>query len=224
MADFDRMRAFFGNWVAANGNRGPVGEIAQCLADGELGLDAYYDIVARHGIAREPWARDGLIDLVIAYSKDRFANGVPAVADLTDIRRLRTTLRIRDAAMIERRPVEIAGLLLPVFEAVFAKEAFGDSEERYLVEVQAAFGLGYDELLMLARPALAAVIAVLRSHVEHRAELAPVHNAGIRKLAALEPLYQLARRRPRSRGAIHRPGALVDAPSLADLRADSAEM
>jgi hypothetical protein len=215
----DRIRTFFAGWVAANGNRGPVGEIAQCLADGKLEPASYYDIVARHGVAREQWARDGLIDLVLNYSRDRFAGGLPSIEEAIEIKQLRATLHIGDEALIERRPVEISRLLLPVFDAVLADGEIDDAEDRFLIELQAAFGLSYDQFLMFARPSLEHAVDALRTVCE-QADLGPRAPATL-KLKALDPIYRLAVHQRGSLGALRRPARWPDTPPITDLPAHS---
>lgn len=203
MPEFDRIRGFFAEWVATNGNKGAVGEIAQWLAESGLEPGRHAEIVERHGVAREPWFCDALLDLVIAFAQQRFGEGPPSLEDVSEIRLLRGALHVHDEALFERRPVEISRLLQGVFEAVLSDGVIEEWEDLYLVEVQAAFGLSYDQLLILARPALERAVAALRSAYAKNTGLIESQLSPEQKLAALEPMYRLAVLRPRTLGALY---------------------
>jgi hypothetical protein len=202
MSPADRIQKYFTEWIATHGSAGPHGELARWLATGEIEPSQYPEIVARHGVDRVPGFRDGVLDMVMSYAERCFVDGPPSVRDVAEIRILRRALHVADATLSDRRPVELSLILRSVFEAVLADGVIEDWEDLYLVEVQAAFGIGYDELLSLARPALEEAVANLERRLAAEPRLGDRRLAAA-KLAALEPMYRLAAARPPSLGRLH---------------------
>lgn len=203
-AHLDRIPIFFAKWIAEHGDRGPVGEVAQWLATGELEPLSFAALVAKHGCGREPWFRLGVLDLVLDYARDRLARGGLTVHDVTDVRLLKFALHVADGDFFEHRPSEVSAFLQDTVEAVLTDGVLADIEELYLVEVQAAFDLSYDQYLILARPALERAMSRLRTTgSSNQVDFLAANNGAAAPLSSLESTYRLALRHRRSPGAMY---------------------
>ena len=201
--NLDRIPTFFTAWIATNGAGGPAGEIAAWLASGGIDAAGYTEIVGRHGAGHEHWFHDSMLDLVLAYARVRLAEGILNLSDVADIRVLRMALHVEDADLYERRPAELSAFLQETYEAILADGYIDEREDLYLVEVQAAFGLSYDQFLMLARPALERAATGLRLGLQLGTASRDDREIVQEKLAALEPTYLLATAHRRSLGALY---------------------
>lgn len=195
MFRLDRIPAFFADWVAANGNKGAVGEVADWLASGGFEPAEFAQIVERHGVRHEAWFRDGLLDLAVAFVRESFQTGVLNAADATDIRLLRRILHIEDAALFDHRRTELCTFLQETLETFLVDGAIDESEDLCLVEIQAAFGLSYDQMLSLARPALEAAVADLSLST---GEARNPERLRVTGFDTLESIYLLANKQRRS--------------------------
>ena len=202
--DLERLPAFFAAWVSHHGNRGAVGEVAQWLANGSFDPAEFAEIVAKHRCAREPWFRDAVLDLVIGYANERLAAGPPDIPDISDLLLLQKALHVNDEELFERRPSEISSLIQNQFDSILADGVIDNAEDLYLVELQAAFRLSYDQLMILARPAIERAFATLSTGIGTGRQWTPANRAAVRrKLAALEPMYRLAVARHRTLGGLY---------------------
>jgi hypothetical protein len=203
--DLEHIPRFFTRWIAANGNRGAVGEVAQWLADGSLDPTSFAEIVERNGCSREVWFRDGMVDLVLAYATERLTlTRRPEIPDVSDIRLLQLVLHIDEDEFFFRRPAELSRLIQDQFDFILEDGVIDGAEDLYLVELQAAFQLGYDELMILARPAIERAVVTLETGLGMAGQWnAASRRAALEKLTALEPTYLLATANQRSLGALY---------------------
>lgn len=199
--EFDRIAAFFADWTTKYKPSGASAEVARWLAGGASPPEGFIEIVHRYGGRSEQWLRDAMLDLVLAYAEARLAVQTLTAVDISDVRLLKMALHVRDGEFFERRPKEVSAFLQAVLENILADGVIEDREDLYLVEVQNAFDLSYDQLLTLSRPALEQAIQKLRSEVPQTKEGSAGRLEALNKLAALEPTYLLAklhRRAPRN--------------------------
>lgn len=145
---------FFQAWVTFHGSEGAVGEVAQWLATCDSDPGALKEIVGRHGAAHEIWFRAGMLDLVLGYVTHRLAIGEIDLAAVAAIGSLRRLLHVTGRELLDHRPRELSQLLTQQMDLVLADGQLSEEEDLYLVELQSAFDLSYDEYLGLARPAL----------------------------------------------------------------------
>ena len=189
--------------VATGGGAGPVGELAVVLATGRLDRAALWEVFERHDAEREPWFRRQVLDLVLDYVDAALANADSLSAEtLSDVRALRDALHIPDGEFMAMRPAELAAIMRRQLERILDDAVVTDAEELQQVDLQAAFGVGYDDYLALTRTAFEEAYAALRAD-EARVGTAEAIDDVRRKLAALEPVYRLATARPRTLGALY---------------------
>jgi hypothetical protein len=198
--DLDRIPAFFAKWIAENGNRGAVGEVAQWLSSGALDGSQFEGIVARRGCVRDRWFQDAMVDFVLEYARERLSQGPPSVPDVSDIRALRAALHVPEGAFFERRRAEVSSFIQTVFDSILEDGVIDGAEDLYLVEVQTAFSLSYDQLLVVARPALERALLALRTGIGLPPERSPGERQ--RTIIAINSLYSIAVAKHRTLGAL----------------------
>lgn len=190
-------RSHFARVLADLGDRGPAGELVSVLAGGDLTEAAFDGIVDAHGVRREPWFRGQLLDLVLGYIQAALADGSRLnSAQQADVHWLRHHFGIKDGEFMERRPAEVATILNDQFERILDDGIIDGEEELYQVELQAAFGIGYDDYLAVCRRAFENAYSKLSFLAQRSSDAAG-------KLQTLEPLYRLATSRPRSLGGLY---------------------
>jgi hypothetical protein len=190
------LQAHFSGLAASAGTSGPIGEVVHLLSVGELTPTVFGALCRKHGLQREQWFRGQVLDLVIGYVQDALRSGALTSAHQADVRILSMCLDISAGEFVDRRPAEIAALLGEELERILDDDVIDDAEELYQVDLQTAFGLGYDDYLTLVRTAFE------RAHADLSARAARGEAVGA-KLRALEPIYRLATSRPRSLGALY---------------------
>jgi hypothetical protein len=203
--DIGRIPTFFAAWIAAHGSAGPCGEVATWLSTGELDPSTFNAIIARHGVTRETWFRTSMLDLVLDYARERLSEGLLTLDDIADIQLLKRALHVSEGEFVNHRPAEVSAFLQLALDGILADDRIDEYEELYLVTVQAAFDLSYDQFLTLGRAALERAISSLdlkRAIAERRDDGATVRGVD-RKRAALEPVYWLTSRQRRSLGALY---------------------
>jgi hypothetical protein len=201
----DEMSAFFTAWIGAHGKQGACAEVVAWLASGELDPTEFGAIVSRHGVGRERWFRDDMLDLVIEYARYRLGTRLLTLDDITDIQLLKRGLHVHEGEFFDHRPAEVSAFIQLMLDAILADERVDHFEELHLVSVQAAFDLSYDQFLSLGRPALERTIANLdfkRALAERDCNLATADTL-TRARAGLEPLCWLTSRQRRTLGALY---------------------
>jgi hypothetical protein len=195
MAEAPTIATYFQQILSTQGDRGPVGAILQQLAAGTLTAEAFARIADDHGVRREAWFRGQILDLFIGFVRtllDTVRLGPEHRALLLDLRR---QLAIPDGEFIMRRPAEVAAIVDEQLDRILADGIIDGAEELEQVEIQAAFGLAYDDYLLVSRRAFERVYSELLPLAAHSPEAA-------RKLHILGPLYLLVTERPRTLGAL----------------------
>jgi hypothetical protein len=202
--DLDRLPSFFAKWAAQNENRGAVGEVAQLLSAGSFSPTEFAEIVQRHGCAHDSWFHDAMLDLVLGYASERFAAGPPEIPDVGDLLLLQKALHIEEGQFFERRAAEVSRLIQEQFDAILADGVIDNTEDLYLVELQAAFQLSYDQLMILARPAIERAVTTLRTGVGMAGQWGSAsRRTALEKLAALESTYRIATANHRTLGGLY---------------------
>jgi hypothetical protein len=203
--DLDRIPTFFSAWITKHGSAGACGEVALWLSSGELDPSRFTAIVARHGVSREPWFRAGMLDLLLDYARERLSQGLLTIDDITDIQMLKRALHVSEGEFVDHRPAEVSAFLQLALDGILADDRIDEYEERYLVTVQAAFDLSYDQFLSLGRVALERAIASLdqKRAMAERSDNEETVRGVARKRAALEPVLWLTTRQRRSLGALY---------------------
>lgn len=199
-----RIQEFFAEYCKTIGSGGPIGEAVERLASGHIDPGLFGDLNAKHGIAREHWFRAGALDLVLAFISHLLVGGKLSADDVVAIRLLKTALHVREGDFIAHRPAETAEILESQLEEILADNRIEEAEDLYMVELQAAFDLSYDEYLQLVRRPLANAIATLRPSEAHAAPpeaTSADSNSPPRYLDALTEMYRLASSTRRSLGA-----------------------
>jgi hypothetical protein len=179
---------------------GPIGELVAILATGTLEAIAMEEHIKRHGLAREDWYRRQVTDLGIGFISHCLANSSLSAEHLAEIHALNAYLGLDHGAYFTLRPAEVAAILSQQMDRILEDAVITEEEELYQVELQAAFGLGYDQYLALTRSAFE------RAHTSLTLEASGVGPSGERaraKLQVIEPLYRLVRMRARRPGALY---------------------
>jgi hypothetical protein len=204
---FPGIGAYFTDLETRHCTLGLVGEIIGLLAAENLNPAEYERICRQHGVAREPWFRRQILDLVLGHVSRLLENGpldVKAQRELRGLQRelrgLRLFLNVRDGEFQKFRPAEVAALLGKQFERILEDFVIDDSEELQQVELQAVFGLSYDDYLTLIRAPLERVVAELSGI---QCEGSSGERSSAMTLSALEPMYRLATKRRRTLGALY---------------------
>jgi hypothetical protein len=181
--------------LAEHGGRGPVGQILRLLADGSLTADAFDVVAADHGVRREEWFRGQILDLFLGLVRALLATSRLRVEHRAPLQALRRQLAIPDGEFMVRRPAEVAAIVDEQLEQMLSDGIIDGPEELEQVELQAAFGLAYDDYLLISRRAVERAYTELTDLTSRSPDTA-------RKRRLLEPLYLLVTSRPRSAGAL----------------------
>lgn len=203
-ANIDRETAsaiakYFGE-VAEKGNRGPIGELAVLLSQGTLEPAVFSAHVQVHGLDGEDWFKRQVLDLSIGFILNGLGANTLTADYLADIRTVNAFLHIADGDFYAFRPAEVAAVLGEQLALILEDAEISRDEELLQVELQAAFGLGYDEYLALGRTAFER--AFLDLQLQSAMPGADSQSVN-RKLVALEPIYRLATLRKRTLGALY---------------------
>ncbi len=190
---------YFGE-VAEKGNRGPIGELAVLLSQGKLEPAVFAAHVRANGLEGEEWFRRQVLDLSLGFIRDALGANTLTAASLADIRSVNAFLHIAAGDFFACRPAEVAAVLGEQLMLILEDAEISNDEELLQVELQAAFGLGYDEYLALGRTAFER--AFLDLQLQQSMPGANAQSLG-RKLSALEPIYRLATLRKRTLGALY---------------------
>ena len=179
---------------------GPIGELVAQLATGILDPRQVERLKRSHGLAGEDWYRRQVADLALGFIENCLLDGALNEQELTDIHALNACLGLDNRAYFKLRPAEVSALLSEQLDRILDDDLITDEEELYQVELQAAFGLGYDEYLLLIRGALERAYAQLSRSAEIGG---PSAADARRKLKALDPIYRLATATRRTPGALY---------------------
>jgi hypothetical protein len=194
--------AFFSEVGTSQGTMGPIGELVAQIATGHLDPISYHSICERHGVAREPWLRSQCLDLVLSYVRHCLTSGQGLSPEhVRSLRALQSFLRVRDGEFLALRPAEVASVIREQLDEILADAVIDDGEELYQVELQAVFGLGYDDYLAMTRVVFERVSADLS--IQARAAEAPAAAAAAKKLDTLAPVVRIATARARTLGALY---------------------
>jgi len=198
---FPGIGAYFTELAVSQGTQGPAGELIALLAAENLNPAEYDRVCRKHGVAKEPWFRRQILDLVLGHVTRLLEHSPLDAAAQRELRGLRRFLDIRDGEFSRFRAGEVAALLEEQFERILEDFVIDNSEELQQVELQAVFGVSYDEYLALIRAPLERVVARLS---ELRSAGTPAESSSAStKLAALEPMYRLATMQRRTLGALY---------------------
>jgi hypothetical protein len=195
------LRAHFRALVVTQGTQGPIGELIAALSGEHLDRADYDRICGRHGIDTDIWFRRQVLDLVLGYVTQELEKGPLSAGAQRDLRELRHFLQVTDGEFMKHRAAEVATLLREQFDAILADFVIDDAEELQQVELQALFGLSYDDYLALIRGPLERAVAEL-SQLSRQGNREG-RSTAVAKLAALDPMYRLATARPRRPGALY---------------------
>jgi hypothetical protein len=191
------MEVYFAR-LLKGGDGGPIGELAVMLSQGVVAPSAFTAHVKRHGLARENWFRLQVLDLALGFIRDGIEDSALRSGHLSDVRTLKAFLHIADGDFYAYRASEVAAIIGEQLDRILDDAEITDEEELRQVDLQAAFGLAYDEYLALGRSAFERTF-----HDLQRQMASGGHDSreASRKLRALEPIYQLACVGRRSLGA-----------------------
>jgi hypothetical protein len=181
-------------------SHGPIGELVRQLATGILDQRKVEQLKRAHGLAGEEWYRKQVADIALGFIEDCLADGALSEHALADIHALNACLSLDKGAYFKLRPAEVGALLGEELDRILDDDLITDAEELYQVELQAAFGLGYDEYLLLTRRAFERAFAQLSRSADMGG---PSAVDAKRKLKALEPIYRLATAIRRTPGALY---------------------
>lgn len=186
--------------MAAEHIGGPIGELVKILAAGTLDPKAMDAYLKHHGLARENWYRRQVTDLGLGFIEHCLGGGALTPVQLGDLHALNAFLGLDDGAYFRLRPAEVAAILGSQMDCILEDAEISKEEELYQVDLQSAFGLGYDQYLALTRSAFERAYSELQMLASGRGASAEraKHN-----LKAIEPLYHLVTLRPRTRGALY---------------------
>ncbi len=187
--DLDAIATFFHEWLERNGDSGPVGEVARWLAEGSFEASIFVEILTRHDLTDNTAFRDSLLDLVLEYAVNRLEASPPGQLDPSDVRLLRMALHIEEDEFVRRRRDEVVDIVRRVLDRVLDDGVIEEFEDRYLVEVQTAFGLSFDQLLLLAQPALERTVRAIEARTGSADESERAE--AIQRLDAIDQWYRL---------------------------------
>jgi hypothetical protein len=206
MTDADEtLRRHFSLVLADAGSTGAVAEILLLLSQGILDGAAFATIINQHGLNREPWFRDQRLDLVIGYVSAILSEGDIDSKTLDSIATLKRCLGVSEGDFISLRPAEVAALLNGELEQILEDDFIDAIEDLRQTELQAAFDLSYDQYLQLTRAELERAMASLMERLEmaRRSRGSDSSRLLEERIAALDPIYQLAVSQPRRLGALY---------------------
>jgi hypothetical protein len=186
--------------VASRGNRGPIGELAVVLSRGILEPVVFLEHVKAHGLGGENWFRRQVLDLSFGFIVAGLDGGAFRPGYLEKVRRLNAFLHIADGDFFEFRPAEIAAVIGEQLDEILSDAEISREEELHQAELQAAFGLGYDDYLALGRTAFERAFFDLQME---SAFAGPAQASALRKLQALSPIYRMATARTRTLGSLY---------------------
>lgn len=190
---------YFGE-VAERGNRGPIGELAVLLSQGRLDPSVFKAHAQAHGLDGEVWFKRQVLDLSLGFIRNGLGANTLTAGYLADIRSVNAFLHIADGDFYAFRPAEVAAVLGEQLALILEDAEISKDEELLQVELQGAFGLGYDEYLALGRTAFER--AFLDLQLQSAMPDADSQNLN-RKLAALAPIHRLATLQKRTLGALY---------------------
>lgn len=190
------LRTHFASMERELGGHGPIASLIRLLAEGELTDEAFQQVAESNGVRKEPWFRGQLLDLILGYIRTALSDHPRLSSEnQQDVHRLRRHFEVGDGEFMERRPAEIAAILNEQLAAILEDGIIDAEEELYQVELQAAFGIGYDDYLRVCRLAIENAFFDLTARAERDSDVRP-------KLRALEPLYRLAALQSRTLGSL----------------------
>ena len=166
---------------------------------------AFAEIMKQHGLHRESWFREQRLDLVLGYVSALIGQGPLDAEDLRSIATLKKCLGVSEGDFVSFRPAEVAAILDGELEQILEDDFIDEVEDLRQAELQAAFDLSYDQYLQLTRVEFEREMASLLERLE-RATLSgdnPSVSLLERKIAALDPIYELAVSQPRRLGALY---------------------
>lgn len=181
--------------VSTGVNRGPIGAIVRELAAGNLSADTFERIAGDFGVAREDWFRGQVLDLFLDYLRALLKSTRLSPEHRSRLTRLRRELAVTDGEFMLRRPAEVAAIVDEQLERILDDGIIDGAEELEQVELQTAFGIGYDDYLLVSRRAFERIHSELAPLAERSPDAAY-------KLRMLNPLYLLVTSRPRTLGAL----------------------
>ena len=186
--------------VASRGNRGPIGELAVLLSRGVLDPVAFAEHVKAHGLAGVDWFRRQVVDLAFGFIVKGLEGGGVKPGHLGKVRRVNAFLHITDGEFLKLRPAEVAAVIGEQLDLILTDSEISREEELHQVELQAAFGLGYDDYLALGRTAFERAYFDLELVSRFPG---PAQFGLQRKLDALTPMYRMAIARKRTLGSLY---------------------
>jgi len=189
--EFDRIQLFFKSWLDVHDSEGPAGQVAAWLAAGGFEPTEFREISNSYSGVREAWFHHAMPDLVLAYAASRLDQDPSLAAHVIDVRLIRSLLHIEDGELYRLRPTEVEAIVASVFEEVLRDDVIDVWEDLLLVDVQAALGLGYDQLLAAARPSLEHAMTRMQAGLSVEASASARQSVMVR-IAELEPTYLAA--------------------------------
>jgi hypothetical protein len=201
----DILREHFSTVLADAGSTGAVGEILSLLSQGSLEPDRFSDIVERHGLNRESWFWSQRLDLVLGYVSALIADGDLDADSLRSIANLKNCLGVTEGDFVTLRPAEVAAILAGELEQILEDDSIDEEEDLRQADLQAVFDLSYDQYLQLTRVEFERAMSWLverreRAQANGDEDLFEVLEL---KIAALNPIYQLAVSQHRRLGGLY---------------------
>lgn len=186
MDSLERISAYFEKYALDHPGTGPLAQLVRLLAMQRLDPVEADRVWEDYGLAKDQAFRGPMLDLVLGYVEHALAEGPPSRDLAMDANLLRWFFRIPDGEFAELRPVEVEAILTREFERILSDSVVDFAEELQQVELQAAFGISYDDYLRLTK---AAFEHALTLDVPDFA-VGPIDVSRVRKeLAILAPLY-----------------------------------
>lgn len=186
MDSVERISTYFEQYAREHPGSGPLPQLVRLLALQRLEPVEIDRVWNDYGLSGNDAFRGQMLDLVLAYVEDALAKAPPNRDLAMDANLLRWFFRIPDGEFAERRPAEVEAILSREFERILTDSVVDSAEELQQVELQAAFGISYDDYLRFTKAAFEHAVTL---DVPDFA-LGPVDRSRVRKeLAVLAPLY-----------------------------------
>ena len=201
----ETLRSHFSTALADGGSTGAVGEILLLLSQGVLDGREFAEIIKKHELHREPWFRHQRLDLIIGYVNALLSDGELDSQSLKSIKTLKKCLEVAEGDFVSLRPAEVAAVLTGQLEQILEDDFIDEMEDLRQTELQAAFDLSYDQYLQLTRAEFERAMASLQERSELAKRTRDNNSARLldERIAALNPIYQLAISQPRRLGALY---------------------
>jgi hypothetical protein len=179
--------------------------VLTALSQAETNRASFDQILRSNGLSENETVRKEVLDLVIEFVDESLRSGGLTDDLLVEIRGLKAFLLVREGDFFEYRPVEVSDVLVNQLDKILKDFVIDREEDLFQVELQAAFGLGYDQYFALTRRAFEETLDLWDAQIR-QAEAGNQFDLITtlkEKRSALEPFVKLAMAQRRTLGGLY---------------------